>query len=88
MINKRVNQGELIPGWYGVAWVDYERMQAVCYPIPLNIIIAIMRRCLFFLVNPRLLLPGKLEAENARLYARLRQLEDTLLGYYAPPDSD
>ena len=31
-------QGAEVPRWYGVAWHDYNRDVAVCYPVPLNIL--------------------------------------------------
>jgi len=42
-IRKTVNPGELLPAWYGVAWIDYMRNQAVCYPVPLNLLAALVR---------------------------------------------
>jgi hypothetical protein len=36
-----INEGEIIPKWYGVAWRAYDRMQIACYPIPLNLIVRI-----------------------------------------------
>lgn len=33
-----IGNGQKYPRWYGLAWIDFERNAAVCYPIPLNII--------------------------------------------------
>ena len=32
-------QGEMLPKWYGVAFYDYMQRTAICYPIPLNLIV-------------------------------------------------
>lgn len=29
-------QGEMLPPWYGVAWYEFSRDVAVCYPVPFN----------------------------------------------------
>lgn len=42
-IAKEVRHGELIPKWYGVAWVRWEVDAAICYPMPLNLIVAAVR---------------------------------------------
>lgn len=42
-VRKEIGRGEMIPAWYGVAWVDFMRDVGVCYPIPLNLIAAVLR---------------------------------------------
>ena len=42
-IAKEVRKGEVIPEWYGVAWVRWEVDEAICYPMPLNLLIAAAR---------------------------------------------
>lgn len=42
-IAKEVHNGEIIPAWYGVAWVRLEVDAAICYPMPLNLLIAVVR---------------------------------------------
>jgi hypothetical protein len=42
-MKKIVKRGEMCPPFYGVAWVDYVQDQAVCYPLPLNRIVALLR---------------------------------------------
>ena len=37
-IRKLIWQGERYPRGYGMAWLDFERNAAVCYPIPLNVV--------------------------------------------------
>lgn len=36
-VRRVARQGELLPRGYGVAWVCWNRPEAVCYPIPLNV---------------------------------------------------
>lgn len=38
-LQKYISAGQTYPKWYGVAWIDYCANRAVCYPIPLNILI-------------------------------------------------
>lgn len=38
-----VPQGERIPPWSGIAWVDFYRNRAVAMPIPLNLIAGPLR---------------------------------------------
>ena len=42
-IVKEVRAGEIIPAWYGVAWTRWEVNSAICYPMPLNLIVAAAR---------------------------------------------
>lgn len=42
-IRKEICHGDVIPAWYGVAWIAVMRDVAVCYPIPLNLIAAALR---------------------------------------------
>lgn len=35
--------GEMIPNGYGVAYHEYERDVAVCYPIPVNLVVGLWR---------------------------------------------
>ena len=53
MLIKRISQGDMIPRFYGVAWRDYYRNQAVCLPIGLNLIAALVR-----MVYHRIQYPG------------------------------
>ena len=39
--------------WYGTAYMDFATNQSICYPIPLNVIIKLIRQFYFFtLLNP------------------------------------
>lgn len=48
---KAIHRGEMIPRFYGVAYHDYPRRVAICYPIPLNWLIRWGRDLYFFLSN-------------------------------------
>lgn len=48
-LRKAIDEGELMPNGYGVAYVDYCRRQAVCYPIGLNAVIGVCRAIYFWL---------------------------------------
>jgi hypothetical protein len=37
-LRRLIWQGERYPRGYGMAWLDYQRNAAVCYPIPLNVV--------------------------------------------------
>lgn len=43
MLIKRINNGDLLPSFYGIAWVDLYRNQAVCLPLGLNALVAVCR---------------------------------------------
>lgn len=57
----RLQEGELIPPFHGVAWVEFMSNRAVCLPIPLNVVAGSLRSIWFWLrggwrpvpVNPR-----------------------------------
>jgi hypothetical protein len=48
-LQKMCLEGELLPPFYGVAWHDYMRRRAVCYPVPLNMIAAALRSAWIFI---------------------------------------
>lgn len=50
MLVKKINEGEIIPAWYGVAWKDWMRREAVCMPIGVNLI-AQLARWIYFEVK-------------------------------------
>lgn len=39
----RVRNGELIPPFHGVAWVELIANQAVCLPVPFNVVAGLLR---------------------------------------------
>lgn len=55
MLIKTVRQNEIIPRFYGVAWIDYYRDQAVCLPLGVNLLAALVRILYFNIRHPRLL---------------------------------
>lgn len=44
-----VREGEMLPPWYGVAWVDFRSGSAVCMPVPCNLIAGLVRAAWAFL---------------------------------------
>ena len=52
ILRKFVPIYETLPRGYGLAWRDWERHGAICYPIPLNWIISIMRAVWLWLKFP------------------------------------
>lgn len=52
IVKKVINEGEAIPKYYGIAYRDYLRYQAVCYPIVLNLIIRYLRELYFIIAIP------------------------------------
>ncbi|HEX8885956.1 MAG TPA: hypothetical protein VF797_15820 [Noviherbaspirillum sp.] len=48
-ILKRIGQGEMLPPFYGVAWVDFMSRMTICLPVPLNVIAALLRTLWLFL---------------------------------------
>lgn len=45
---KEIIEGQRIPRGYGIAYVNYEKLTFVIYPIPLNHVIGWIRALLFF----------------------------------------
>jgi len=60
-IMKEVREGEIITAWYGVAWNEWQSKIAICYPMPLNMLVAAVRVIVIWMragyravpVNPR-----------------------------------
>lgn len=48
-IAKEVRPGEIIPAWYGVAWVRWDKGASICYPMPLNLLVATSRGILLWM---------------------------------------
>lgn len=44
MIAKRLEQGQILPAWYGVAWIEWDSGRAVCLPVGLNIVAGAARQ--------------------------------------------
>jgi len=77
---------ETPPMGYGVAYHDFYRQCAICYPIPLNLLIGVLRR--LYLWMERGIGPTKREAYENRIsymtrtiqqqWRKIRELEDML----------
>ena len=53
-LSRFVPYGEIIPWGYGVAWRAFDRDGAICYPIPLNLVVRLAREVHWrLLVAPR-----------------------------------
>jgi len=80
-LTRRIDQGEVIPKWYGVAYEDWLQCQAVCAVVPLNLVIRLgFAIWIFFkyplrFVQPRTRL-AFLEWEVKRLKAKVAVYED------------
>ncbi len=42
-LRRIIDQGEIVPQGYGVAWRDWNRDAAICYPVPLNVLLGWLR---------------------------------------------
>jgi len=40
-VKKFIREGEAFPRWYGIAYREVHRLGAICYPIPLNLIVSV-----------------------------------------------
>ena len=58
MMQRFVKENESFPRFYGLAYRDYLRGHAVCYPIPINLIVRFLWGALLHLKNPR---PSRLD---------------------------
>ena len=56
---QEVGEGGLIPKWYGVAYRCPNKLAYVCYPIPLNFLIALLIKIKWFLKVPVALVSNK-----------------------------
>ena len=48
-IVKRINEGEIVPGGYGIAWYEWTTRGAVCLPLGFNVIASAFRVAYFAL---------------------------------------
>ena len=56
MIKREIQEGSIIPKWYGIAWYDWQANRAICYPIPLNLLFTWYRIVRMFFKTP----PGRM----------------------------
>lgn len=50
---RRIGHGFIIPAGYGVAWVRWQSGEAVCMPVPLNVLAGALRTAWLWLKAPR-----------------------------------
>lgn len=46
---KQINDGEMLPPFYGIAWYNHTSHAAVCLPMPINLVAAVLYAVLIFL---------------------------------------
>lgn len=51
-MRKIIREGEKYPRGYGLAYIRYWLDEAVCYPIPLNVLVALLYRLKWWLKSP------------------------------------
>ena len=52
-MKKLVRPGEVIPPFYGIAYIQWETDEAVAYPLFLNLLVILWRDCLHWLKHPK-----------------------------------
>jgi len=67
-MKKIIDEGMRIPKGYGIAWRDFARDQAICYPIGLNQIVRWARKVYFWISFPNLSYWEKKELEISQKY--------------------
>lgn len=50
---QKCNSGEMLPPFYGVAYRDYARNEAVLYPLVINLFVLLWREFVYWLKNPK-----------------------------------
>jgi hypothetical protein len=70
---RRIDQGEIIPRGYGIAWLRWGSPHAVIMPVPLNLIAGALRRAWFWGKVPRVLFDDPRAAYRAGLQEGRRQ---------------
>lgn len=73
-LRKEISPFEQLPRFYGVAYTEFNRDIGVCYPIPLNIVVGLWRKLLWWLRAPIKL---GIEGKNFRIIG-----EDISDGYH------
>lgn len=61
LMSKRINEGDMLPPFFGIAYWDYVSDTGVCYVVPLNLIVRFLRNIWIFVrtggysirMNPR-----------------------------------
>ena len=80
----RIAEGDRLMWWQGVAWVDPMRQSAVVLPIPLNLVVGVLRRVWFFLRCPEMFKrPTDLEVQWVAHGRRLQREEMVVKARYS-----
>lgn len=77
-IIKRINEGEIIPIGYGIAWYEWQKHSAVCLPLGFNVIASAVRAAYFALRgNWNVLKANPLDTyhQGVKVGRAMRQLE-------------
>lgn len=53
-MKKEIDQGSMIPPFYGMAYYRYESDKKVCYPIGINLIVILWRDFIYWLKFPKM----------------------------------
>ena len=48
-LKKVIGEGEYYPPFYGAAYLRYETLQVICYPVPINLIVRVFKSIYAFL---------------------------------------
>lgn len=64
----KINEGTAIPKGYGIAWRDFIRNRAICFPIPFNWFAKWGREFWRFLMIPKYSWQEKMEAKYREIY--------------------
>lgn len=52
-MKREISPGEMIPRFYGIAYYDYPRNRAICYPLFINLIVMLWREFVYWNKVPR-----------------------------------
>ncbi len=50
-MKKVIKQSGMIPAYYGIAWVKYQSLEFVCYPVGINLLVVFAMRVKAFVKN-------------------------------------
>lgn len=53
IVAKEASAYEMVPRGYGCAWRNYRSETVMCYPIPLNLVMAVLHRAWYWLILPK-----------------------------------
>ena len=82
LARRHIDEGDVVPFGYGVAWVDHARCEWVCLPLGVNMVAAAVRRFYHWAVTQPVRNPSLLDVaffkgrEYEREYRRQRDKRD------------